>query len=106
MQLANPFPGTQPLDILAITTDGDKIECGTVSYPFIDIGSDVCEMLVSWKGTSHKRAWTKAAGWTTVEVYMTSKERAAKELAAKELAEKQRKPEVKHENYTPSQPSK
>jgi len=104
MQIRNPYAGSDPLQITAITVNGVQSNMSLVSYPFVNIDDDVAEMLVRWKGNGYdfSKAWTKEKGWLDISEY---EERKAFEIEKAELArQKERarirtKPlEVKHED--------
>lgn len=111
MQIRNPYAGSNPLQVTAITEDGRQYTMGLTSYPYIEVEDDIKEMLVRWTGPGYDlaKAWTKEKGWLEISEY---EERKAFEAEKAELArQKERtrvrtKPlEVKHEDpQTPSDP--
>lgn len=69
--IRNPYAGSDPLQITAITTDNQRYNMSLTSYPYVEIDNDVTEMLVRWQGPGYdlSKAWTKEKGWLEISEY-------------------------------------
>jgi hypothetical protein len=84
MRIHNPYAGSDPLQVTAITADNRRYTMSLTSYPYVDIDDDVLEMLVRWQGPGYdiSKAWTKEKGWLEISEY---EERKAFEAEKAEL---------------------
>lgn len=71
MRIHNPYAGSDPLQVTAITADNRRYSMSLTSYPYVDVDDDVTEMLVRWQGPGYdvSKAWTKEKGWLEIKEY-------------------------------------
>lgn len=94
MQIRNPFTGSDPLNLLVLTSDGQKTPMQTVSRPLLELPDDTVEAFIEcpFRGQKLVKVWTKQHGLMEVDEY-ESRKRLAEEKAEFEKAKQRRRRE-------------
>jgi hypothetical protein len=88
MQIRNPHPGTLPLQMLAITSEGKQYTMSCISNPLIDVADDVVELVTRWQGPTYdiSKVWTAKAGcWLEMAEYNERKAFEAEKVELERL---------------------